>query len=356
MPRDSRDRSPDSRDRGRSGSPKRGRSGSPKRDDRDRSGSPKRDRSGSRARSEERPRSEERREPSREREGVEIMKIDNDSAAFVLGRGGSTKRKIERVSETKMDLDERAGAIEIFGTDKQRQRARDYVGFVDQQRKGAVVIEVDDRDDVRPTAHRAPPRTAAESGESKQLGRRRDGRCSRPTCDPSESPPHDRATRRRAAAHPERGRDRAGDCRVGPGGLLRLRHGSSGRHAALDGGGGPSVCLLPRVSHPGAGAAVLLCGAWLAIDPLHSRANAARTHATAVGHAHVLCQGRRGASGEALHLRLVPRAPRRRAQGAATRETRILPSERRERSERVRVLPRSCVRVVELSGVPPPCV
>ena len=28
----------------------------------------------------------------------------------------------------------------------------------------------------------------------------------------------------------------------------------------------------------------------------------------------------------------------------------------RERSERVRVLPRSCVRVVELSGVPPPCV
>ena len=274
MPRDSRDRSPDSRDRGRSGSPKRGRSGSPKRDDRDRSGSPKRDRSGSRARSEERPRSEERREPSREREGVEIMKIDNDSAAFVLGRGGSTKRKIERVSETKMDLDERAGSIEIFGTDKQRQRARDYVGFVDQQRKGAVVIEVDDRDDVRPTAHRATPRTAAESGESKQLGRRRDGRCSRPTCDPSESPPHDRATRHRAAAHPERGRDRAGDCRVGPGGLLRLRHGSSGRHAALDGGGGPSVCLLPRVSHPGA--AVLLCGAWLAIDPLHSRANAAR--------------------------------------------------------------------------------
>ena len=278
MPRDSRDRSPDSRDRGRSGSPKRGRSGSPKRDDRDRSGSPKRDRSGSRARSEERPRSEERREPSREREGVEIMKIDNDSAAFVLGRGGSTKRKIERVSETKMDLDERAGSIEIFGTDKQRQRARDYVNFVDQQRKGAVVIEVDDRDDVRPTAHRATPRTAAESGESKQLGRRRDGRCSRPTLATSlNHPPHDRATA--ATAHPERGRDRAGDCRVGPGGLLRLRHGSSGRHAALDGGGGPSVCLLPRVSHPGAGAAVLLCGAWLAIDPLHSRANAARTHA-----------------------------------------------------------------------------
>lgn len=253
MPRDSRDRSPDSRDRGRSGSPKRGRSGSPKRDDRDRSGSPKRDRSGSRARSEERPRSEERREPSREREGVEIMKIDNDSAAFVLGRGGSTKRKIERVSETKMDLDERAGAIEIFGTDKQRQRARDYVNFVDQQRKGAVVIEVDDRDDVRPTAHRAPPRTAAESGESKQLGRRRDGRCSRPTlATPLNHPPHDRATA--ATAHPERGRDRdrAGDCRVGPGGLLRLRHGSSGRHAALDGGGGPSVRLLPRVS-PGHG-------------------------------------------------------------------------------------------------------
>ena len=349
MPRDSRDRSPDSRDRGRSGSPKRGRSGSPKRDDRDRSGSPKRDRSGSRARSEERPRSEERREPSREREGVEIMKIDNDSAAFVLGRGGSTKRKIERVSETKMDLDERAGAIEIFGTDKQRQRARDYVNFVDQQRKGAVVIEVDDRDDVRPTAHRATPRTAAESGESKQLGRRRDGRC-RPTCDPSESPPPRPPPRTLSVAAtaqvtvvsvPE-------DCC----GFVMGRQGATLR--SMEEEVRPSVCC--RACHT---RALLCCCAGRGLRSIPSTAALTRhAHATAVGHAHVLCQGRRrlGASGEALHLRLVPRAPRRRAQGAATRETRILPSERRERSERVRVLPRSCVRVVELSGVPPPCV
>jgi rRNA processing protein Krr1/Pno1 len=63
-------------------------------------------------------------------------------------RGGSTKRKIERVSECRLDLDERRGTIEIRGTNTQRQRARDYVNFVDQQRTGAVLVEVEGRDDL----------------------------------------------------------------------------------------------------------------------------------------------------------------------------------------------------------------
>eukprot|EP01047_Picozoa_sp_COSAG01_P078148 COSAG01_NODE_14327_length_1467_cov_27.765351_2_plen_142_part_01 len=60
---------------------------------------------------------------------LEIMEIETAAAAFVLGRGGSTKRKVERVSECRMDLDERRGTIEIRGKKANRQRARDYVNF-----------------------------------------------------------------------------------------------------------------------------------------------------------------------------------------------------------------------------------
>ena len=76
------------------------------------------------------------------------MEIETAAAAFVLGRGGSTKRKIERVSETRMDLDERRGTIEIRGTPEQRQKARDYVNFVDMQRRGSVEVDAETRSDI----------------------------------------------------------------------------------------------------------------------------------------------------------------------------------------------------------------
>ena len=76
------------------------------------------------------------------------MEIETAAAAFVLGRGGSTKRKIERVSETRMDLDERRGTIEIRGTPAQRQKARDYVNFVDMQRRGSVEVDASTRTDI----------------------------------------------------------------------------------------------------------------------------------------------------------------------------------------------------------------
>jgi len=79
---------------------------------------------------------------------LEIMEIETAAAAFVLGRGGSTKRKIERVSETRMDLDERRGTIEIRGTPAQRQKARDYVNFVDMQRRGSVEVNTATRNDI----------------------------------------------------------------------------------------------------------------------------------------------------------------------------------------------------------------
>ena len=81
-------------------------------------------------------------------EATETMNIDHSAAAFVLGKGGSTKRKIERVSECRLDLDEKRGTIELRGTKVRRDRARDYVNFVDQQRTGAVVVETDGRDDL----------------------------------------------------------------------------------------------------------------------------------------------------------------------------------------------------------------
>lgn len=79
-------------------------------------------------------------------EGVEMMDIDHAAAAFVLGRGGSTKRKIERVSECRLDLDEKRGTIELRGTKSRRDKARDYVNFVDQQRTGAVIVDVNRND------------------------------------------------------------------------------------------------------------------------------------------------------------------------------------------------------------------
>jgi predicted PilT family ATPase len=47
-----------------------------------------------------------------------------------------------------MDLDERRGTIEIRGTPAQRQKARDYVNFVDMQRRGSVEVDAATRNDI----------------------------------------------------------------------------------------------------------------------------------------------------------------------------------------------------------------
>ena len=79
------------------------------------------------------------------------MKITDDDAAFVLGKGGATKRKIARVSGAKLEIhdlksvgasSEMEGAeIEITGTPAARQRAKDYIGYVLSQRTGPVYID-----------------------------------------------------------------------------------------------------------------------------------------------------------------------------------------------------------------------
>jgi len=70
-----------------------------------------------------------------------MMTISSEDAAFVLGRGGSTKRKIERVSGARLNLHERELKLEIFGDTVELERACLYVKLVLAQRTGPVYID-----------------------------------------------------------------------------------------------------------------------------------------------------------------------------------------------------------------------
>ncbi|KAJ8599725.1 hypothetical protein CTAYLR_010213 [Chrysophaeum taylorii] len=96
-----------------------------------------------------------RRDEDRERT-TRTLTVDKDDAAFVLGRGGTTKRKIARVSGSEIELDENALSITITGTRKQCDYAEDYINFIRQQRVGPVTIDVstERRDDF--TAYSVP--------------------------------------------------------------------------------------------------------------------------------------------------------------------------------------------------------
>lgn len=109
--------------------------------DRDRRGSPER-------RPRDSYRNDDEEEDPRAR-GKESMELAEEDAAFVLGRGGMTKKKIERACNAVIDVNEREYRIEITGTKSERKRARDYLTFVMQQRVGAVVIDTNKpRDDL----------------------------------------------------------------------------------------------------------------------------------------------------------------------------------------------------------------
>ena len=81
-----------------------------------------------------------------EREDVETIDVSDEDAAFVLGRGGSTKRKLARVSGARLELHDGKGrggksVLEIAGDPASRERAKDYVKFVLTQRVGPVHID-----------------------------------------------------------------------------------------------------------------------------------------------------------------------------------------------------------------------
>merc|ERR1719188_2072503 len=78
--------------------------------------------------------------------GVDTMKITDDDAAFILGKGGKTKEKVARVSEAEIELFERDLILELRGSKLQRRRAKKYAEGVMAQRTGPVVVH-DDYDD-----------------------------------------------------------------------------------------------------------------------------------------------------------------------------------------------------------------
>jgi len=75
--------------------------------------------------------------------GVDTMKITDDDAAFILGKGGKTKEKISRVSEAEIELFERDLILEIRGSKLQRRRAKKYAEGVMAQRTGPVTVTED---------------------------------------------------------------------------------------------------------------------------------------------------------------------------------------------------------------------
>eukprot|EP01063_Lacrimia_lanifica_P012426 TRINITY_DN1905_c0_g1_i1.p1 TRINITY_DN1905_c0_g1~~TRINITY_DN1905_c0_g1_i1.p1 ORF type:complete len:556 (+),score=219.31 TRINITY_DN1905_c0_g1_i1:48-1715(+) len=152
---DSRDRrggSVDSRDRRARSVDSRDRRDSPRRE------SPRRDSRERRARSvdsrQDHPmdggiRDRRERNASRDDDRVDQVDVTDEDAAFVLGKQGSTKKKIARACGANLELNERELVINIRGTAIQRQRARDYVGFVKRQRQGPVEVDYEQtRDDM----------------------------------------------------------------------------------------------------------------------------------------------------------------------------------------------------------------
>jgi len=79
---------------------------------------------------------------------VDVLKITNEDAAFILGKGGRTKEKIARVSGADLDLFEHSLTLEIRGSEAERGRAKKYVECVMAQRVGPVHIEDDDGEDL----------------------------------------------------------------------------------------------------------------------------------------------------------------------------------------------------------------
>lgn len=78
--------------------------------------------------------------------GVDSMKITDDDAAFILGKGGRTKDKIARVSGAEIELFERDSVLEIRGSKLQRRRAKKYSEGVMAQRTGPVTVHEDYND------------------------------------------------------------------------------------------------------------------------------------------------------------------------------------------------------------------
>ena len=134
-------------------------------DSRSRSPSPRGGRGRSRSRSAS-PMKESRSASPKRDEEVDVLKISNDDAAFVLGRNGKTKEKIARVSGARIDLFEHSLSLARRLPPPARARVPDR-----DPARSALRCAGDPR-----LERRAPPRA--------QVRRMRDG--------PARGPGHDR--------------------------------------------------------------------------------------------------------------------------------------------------------------------
>jgi hypothetical protein len=69
--------------------------------------------------------------------------MTGEDAAFLLGAGGSTKRKVARAAGARLELDDDADGkhvLTVSGPDASRARAVDYVRWVLKQRLGAIEV------------------------------------------------------------------------------------------------------------------------------------------------------------------------------------------------------------------------
>eukprot|EP00397_Hematodinium_sp_SG-2012_P009137 GEMP01009212.1.p1 GENE.GEMP01009212.1~~GEMP01009212.1.p1 ORF type:complete len:1002 (+),score=278.11 GEMP01009212.1:418-3423(+) len=78
--------------------------------------------------------------------GTDTMVIDDEDYSYALGKGGATRKKIARASKCIIEYIGRLAFLS--GTKLQRQRAREYLQWLFQQRIGSVEVKYTGRDDV----------------------------------------------------------------------------------------------------------------------------------------------------------------------------------------------------------------
>ena len=74
---------------------------------------------------------------------TDTITMTGEDAAFLLGAGGSTKRKVARAAGARLELDDDADGkhvLTVSGPDASRARAVDYVRWVLKQRLGAIEV------------------------------------------------------------------------------------------------------------------------------------------------------------------------------------------------------------------------
>eukprot|EP00911_Craspedida_sp_UC1_P001101 UC1_evm1s825 len=68
------------------------------------------------------------------------MQLEGPEVAFVLGRNGVTKNKIARAAGARLDMND-DGVLVIHGSESVKERAREYVSYVIEQRTDTVKID-----------------------------------------------------------------------------------------------------------------------------------------------------------------------------------------------------------------------